>query len=178
MYRVLSSGFWCVKKRAGPRMQIRIIGRKKMFSLSSLGSAIFACISGFSAEELPYVSHEPAARVVIASDPEATDAFRARPGVVHALVNRAVTNLLGVNSISGAWKTLVSPQDVVGIKVFSSPGPHSGTRPSVVEPIVEGLLAAGVPADHVIIWDRQITDLRLAGFSDLARKYKVRLAGA
>ena len=77
-----------------------------------------------------------------------------------------------------AWRALVSTQDVVGIKVFSAPGPNSGTRPSVVAAAIEGLLSAGLPARHIVIWDSQLTELRLAGFSELAAKYGVRLAGS
>ena len=44
--------------------------------------------------------------------------------------------------------------------------------------VVEGLLAAGVPPNHIIVWDREITDLRLAGFSELSERYGIRIAGA
>jgi len=132
----------------------------------------------FAAEPLPYPPSGPSSRVVIVQDENATDAFKPRPEIVRAMLNQALTNLTGSTGPAEAWRALVSTQDVVGIKVFSAPGPNSGTRASVVSPIIEGLLAAGVPADHIIIWDRQITDLRLAGFSDLAKRYKVRLAGA
>ncbi len=67
---------------------------------------------------------------------------------------------------------------MVGIKVFSGPGANSGTRPAVVGAVIEGLLKAGVPPGHIIIWDKRLLDLRLAGFDDLARRYKVRLEGA
>src|SRR4030095_8634624 len=40
------------------------------------------------------------------------------------------------------------------------------------------LLAAKVPTNHIIIWDRQLADLRRAGFALLAQHYGVRLAGA
>ena len=56
-----------------------------------------------------------------------------------------------------------STQDVVGIKVFSRPaqqwhppGGRSGRRGRS--------LAAGLPPKQIIVWDRQLADLRLAGF--------------
>jgi len=94
------------------------------------------------------------------------------------MVNRGITNLTGKASLPEAWRSLVSTQDIVGIKVFSQPGIHSGTRPAVVAAVVEGLLAAGLPPKHIIVWDRQLTDLRLAGYSDLAKRYGIRLAGS
>jgi hypothetical protein len=94
------------------------------------------------------------------------------------MVDRAITNLTGLASVPEAWRSLVSTQDIVGIKVFSLPGPNSGTRLAVVAAVVEGLLASGLPPKHVIVWDKQITDLRLAGFFDLARRYGIRIVGS
>jgi len=94
------------------------------------------------------------------------------------MVGQAITNLTGKGSSIEAWRSLVSTQDTIGIKVFSLPGPNSGTRPAVVAAVVEGLLAAGMPPNHLIVWDKQITDLRLAGFSDLAQRYGIRVEGS
>src|SRR5262249_49447092 len=56
--------------------------------------------------------------------------------------------------------------------------PNSGTRPAVVAAVVEGLLAAGLPPTNIIVWDKQTTDLRLAGYFDLAARYGIRVAGS
>jgi hypothetical protein len=117
-------------------------------------------------------------RVVTVEDPAAIDAFRPRPDVVRAMVDRAITNLTEKTSVAAAWRTLVKTQDIVGIKVFSSPGPNSGTRPAVAAAVVEGLLAARVPPDHIIVWDKYDVDLRLAGFFDLAERYGIRVAAS
>ncbi|HEY5480683.1 MAG TPA: hypothetical protein VIL39_04330 [Verrucomicrobiae bacterium] len=123
-------------------------------------------------------SRAPRAYVTVTQDPEATDAYRPRPEKVRLMVNRAITNLTHKPTVPDAWRSLVSTQDVVGIKVFSAPGPNSGTRPAVVAAVVEGLLAAGLPPKHIIVWDRQITDLRLAGFAELSDRYGIRIAGS
>jgi Domain of unknown function (DUF362) len=127
----------------------------------------------------------PPALVVTVHDAQATDAFRARPEIVRAMVDRGITNLTGKATVAAAWRSIVCTQDtagltkeVVGLKVYSVPGPNSGTRPAVVAAVVEGLLAAGVPPQHIVIWDRQLWQLRLAGYSDLASRYGVRLAGS
>jgi uncharacterized protein (DUF362 family) len=120
----------------------------------------------------------PRARVVIVQDSQATDAFRARPERIREMVSEGITNLTRTPSVPDAWRTIVSTQDVVGIKVFSAPGANSGTRPAVVAAVVEGLLAAGVAPKHIVVWDRQITELRLAGFYDLAKRYGIRIAAS
>ncbi|HVV70177.1 MAG TPA: DUF362 domain-containing protein, partial [Verrucomicrobiae bacterium] len=118
------------------------------------------------------------ARVVTVCNPAATDAFRPRPQIVRSMVECGLTNLTGKADLRQAWRSLVTTQDVIGLKVFSVPGPNSGTRPAVVAAVIEGLLEAGIPRTNIIIWDKQSTDLRLAGFFDLAEKYGVRAAGS
>ena len=114
---------------------------------------------------------------MVVQDPGATDTFRPRPEKIQTLVNRAITNLTGKATVTAAWRSLVSTQDVIGIKVFSAPGPNSGTRPAVVAAVVEGLLKAGIPAKKIIVWDKHSADLRLAGFFDLAERYGIRVEG-
>ena len=117
-------------------------------------------------------------RVVIVEDAQATAAFEPQPAIVQEMVNRAVLSLTGKADLALAWRAIVSTQDVVGLKVYCAPGPTSGTRPAVVGAVVRGLLAAGLPARNIVIWDRQLADLRAAGFDELARRYEVRLAGS
>jgi hypothetical protein len=72
----------------------------------------------------------------------------------------------------------VSTNDCVGIKVFAKPGPYCGTRPAVVAAIARGLITAGVPPANIIIWDKDSTDLWMAGFFNLAGKLGVRVSAA
>src|SRR5262252_5494876 len=111
------------------------------------------------------------ARVLIVQDPLAMDAFRPRPEKVRAMVARAITNFTGKATVSESWLSLVSTQDVVGIKVISGPGANSGTRPAVVIAVVEQLIDAGLPPKNVIVWDKQLEDLKAAGFSEFAKIY-------
>jgi hypothetical protein len=127
---------------------------------------------------LPSTEGGSRARVVIVQDPSATDAFRPRLDVVQTMVHRGITNLTGKASVSEAWNSIVATQEVVGLKVFSAPGPNSGTRPAVVAAIIEDLIAAGMPRKNIIIWDRQSADLRLAGYYELAKRYGVRAASS
>lgn len=100
------------------------------------------------------------------------------PSVVQTMVNSGVSALTGFTNAVAAWRSLVSTQDVVGIKVFSEAGMLSGTRPAVVAAVIEGLLAAGVPPRQIIIWDKHDYDLRDAGYSDLAAHLGVRVEGS
>ena len=118
------------------------------------------------------------ARVLIVENPNATYQYQPDAACVQDMVNRGITNFTGKATVAEAWRSLVSTQDVVGIKVFSAAGPISGTRPAVVAAVIHGLLDAGVPPEHIIIWDRDAGDLRAAGFFKLAAQLGVRAAGS
>lgn len=118
------------------------------------------------------------ARVVMAADPGATIAFQAQPGKVRALVDRGLLQFSRKTNVASAWKNLFSTNDVIGIKVYSAPGANSGTRPSVVAAVVEGLLAAGISPKKIIVWDKEMVDLRLAGFVALAERYHIKVAAS
>jgi hypothetical protein len=118
------------------------------------------------------------ARVVIVEDSRAINDFAPDPAVVQRMVNRGLTNFTGRATVAAAWRSLVSTQDIVGLKVFSAGGEISGTRPAVVAAVVHGLLDAGLPPDHIIIWDKYADDLRAAGFFKLGKQLGVRVAGA
>ena len=120
----------------------------------------------------------PQARVVVVQDAQAMDAFTPQAGVVRSMVERGVLAQTGKATVAEAWRSLVKTNDVVGLKVFSAPGHTSGTRPAVVAAVVEGLLAAGLPPTNIVIWDKQLVDLRIAGYFELAERYRVRIAAA
>jgi hypothetical protein len=117
----------------------------------------------------------PSARVVTVQYPGVMKAFNPRPEKIKTMLRRGMTLLTGENEPAEAWTSLVSTQEVIGIKVHSAPGAIIGTNPEVVAALVEDLLAAGFQPDQLIIWDKQMADLERAGFDKLAERYQVRL---
>ena len=118
------------------------------------------------------------ARVVVARNALATVSFNPNASQVEALFSKALADLTSETNAALAWSALVSTQEIVGIKVLSSPGATSGTRPTVVDALVQSLLKAGFAGDHILIWDKKLADLRRAGFVALAERRGVRVAGA
>jgi len=145
---------------------------KQIFSYLTLLTGTFPLFAGGEIEKTGV------ARVVIAQLPGATETFRAQPEKVSRLFDRGLLAFTHKTDSRSAWSTLIGPDELVAIKVFSAPGPQSGTRPAVVEALVSSLLAAGHPSSNVLIWDRHLTDLRLAGFETLAKKLNVRISSA
>ncbi|HZV35243.1 MAG TPA: DUF362 domain-containing protein [Verrucomicrobiae bacterium] len=120
----------------------------------------------------------PTARVVIIEDPDATQYLKAVPERVQAMVQRGVTNLMRTANARSAWSKLVATNDIIGIKVFTAPGPFSGTRKSVVAAVIQELLNAGIPPRNIVIWDRHISELTDAGYPELAQRFGVRMQGS
>ena len=117
------------------------------------------------------------ARVVTVENADATADFQPDTARIQAMLDRGLTNLTGKATVVAAWRSLVSTQDVVGLKVFSAAGTFSGTRPAVVAAVIHGLLDAGVPPQHIVIWDKRSDSLRAAGFFKLGAQLGVRVAG-
>lgn len=126
----------------------------------------------------PKITPKSEAKVVITSNNEAIESYNAKADVVRQLVRTGILKLTGKADERAAWLSLVSTQDIVGIKVYTNPGRYSGTRPEVVAGVIEGLLAAGIPKANIIIWDRARVDMQLAGYEDMAARYGVRMEAA
>jgi len=135
-------------------------------------------VSARAQEYFPLPGTNAPVRVVVVQGEHLLNAYKPDVARVEDAFNRGLTDFTHAGSVSNAWLSLVSTNDTVGIKVFSLPGPVFGTRPAVVSAIARGLIAAGLPPDHVIIWDRHEDDLHTAGFFDLAQTLGVRVAGA
>jgi hypothetical protein len=129
-------------------------------------------------DALPMPTTNAVARVVRAQGENLFDAYLAHDDRVEELFNRGLLHFTRTTNVIAAWRSLVATNDTVGIKVFSAPGPLDGTHPAVVAAIARGLLAAGVPPDHIVIWDKHARDLRAAGFFALGRKLGIRVAAA
>ena len=134
----------------------------------------FIWFSGRAADQ-PFKNQ---AQVVCIENPAAMSDFQPNPAIVQTMVDQGVTALTGKTNFVAAWQSLVTTQDVVGIKVFSELGMLSGTRPAVVAAVIHGLQAAGLPSSHIVIWDKHDYDLRDAGYFDLASQLGVRAAGS
>jgi len=109
-------------------------------------------------------------RVVSVHDPAASGAAKGLDNadldakVVREMVNRGVLAFTGAGDLRQAWRQIIPDTSRrVAIKVNCQiRGVY--TKAKVVQPIVDGLLLAGVPADNVLIYDMTQTAFDLAGF--------------
>ncbi|HLG29539.1 MAG TPA: hypothetical protein VI387_04955, partial [Candidatus Brocadiales bacterium] len=81
----------------------------------------------------------------------------ARPDavIVERMIENGLVAFTGKKDITEAWKSVVSPSDVVGIKTNPIGGKKLSTNPEVVNAIVNGLMLAGVKENNIIVWDKE-----------------------
>jgi len=104
----------------------------------------------------------PKPRVIVARDEAlARGAVAEHAELLRKLLDAAMQKLTRSADAAAAWRTLFTPHDRVGIKVNTL---GLSTQPTVVDAIVAGLRAAGVPAENILIWDRFDVELDRAGF--------------
>ena len=83
---------------------------------------------------------------------------------VGEMVDQALMKLTGRESAKEAWREIVLPDQIVGIKVNPIAGPQLSTHSIIVDKIIEGLFSAGVLKKQIIIWDRFEKHLLNAGY--------------
>jgi hypothetical protein len=98
---------------------------------------------------------DPRARVVLVRRREVLGAGGRVDGpVLHGMLNEAVAALLGEKDAGAAWRRLVQPSDVVGVK--SNVWGPLATPPELEQAIREEIVRAGVRADDVAVDDRGV----------------------
>lgn len=154
------------------------MSRNALKQLSVVALIVWLIDQTASAADFTWLHTNAIAHVLIVSDTKAVFEYEPNIAVVQKLVNRGITQFTGRTNLSAAWLSLVKTNDIIGIKVYANAGAISGTRPAVVAGIIHGLIAAGIPPNNIIIWDKYMDDLRNAGFLRLANELGVRAAGS
>lgn len=118
------------------------------------------------AETLPAPPLPPPQQATIysVSDSSAIDHFDENPAITRRMTDRLILAVTGQGDVAKAWRTLVAPTDRVGIKLSTIGGRYLSSHHGVVGAIVAGLESAGVPRSRIVLWDRNGSDLRAAGY--------------
>jgi len=117
---------------------------------------MFRCVL-IVASLLGVAGAEAGSRVVAVRSPQATD--------VGAMITAGIKALVTTADETAAWRSLVSSNDIVGIKINTHAAPLLATHREVVDAIVRGLRSAGIPADNIWVFDRDAGKMQEAGFS-------------
>jgi hypothetical protein len=119
-------------------------------SCAALAATMGLPFTALAEDESPKLS-----RVVLIRDEKAlTSAGKPNAPVIKEMIDSAVSRLFEVDKPSEAWKKIVGPTDIVGIK-SNVWGPLP--TPSEVEQAIEaGILSAGVEKENIAIDDRGV----------------------
>ncbi len=88
------------------------------------------------------------------------------PEVAFAPLGAALARAAGEKTPVDAMRKLFRPSDIVALKVNCIAGKGLSPQPRLVQQLAEWLIAAGVPARQVVIWDRTSRELKNAGFAE------------
>jgi hypothetical protein len=156
-----------------------MITRRRFVRDSALlaGSAVFLG-GGVGAAACRGGSKAPAkSRVVaVAADDMLTDLNYA-PAAVHRSFEAGLKELTGERSLANAWASLISPDDVVGIKINCIGAPRISSSLASINETIAGLKGAGVKENNIIIWDRMDRDFRRTGLEINRSSTGVRIMG-
>jgi uncharacterized protein (DUF362 family) len=94
-----------------------------------------------------------------------------------ALLDKAMQSFFDCDSPIEAWKRVVRPGEVVGLKVNCLAGRGNSTSVALVEAICERLQQAGIAQKDIVVWDRLTSDLEYGGFRIGSRRDRIRYVG-
>ena len=143
----------------------------------AVGGALLAGgVQGWLGSQVTFAAVPPQSRLVISRDPN----LRSTPTSLDSsrLVNcldRAMQALHDCDSPLEAWRKVVRPGEVVGLKVNCLAGRGNCTRPELVNAVCERLQQAGIR--EIVIWDRLNSDLESAHFKIVERGSGLRCFG-
>src|SRR6202035_5763421 len=84
--------------------------------------------------------------------------------LVKQMLASGMKALTGDARAEDAWARFITPTDVVGIKVNCSGAPKICSSPEVVAGIAENLVAIGVPAKQIYVYERFDNQLQSVGY--------------
>jgi hypothetical protein len=87
------------------------------------------------------------------------------PEAVHRAFAAGLTELTGEKTLANAWDSLVSPSDVVGIKINCIGAPRVSSSLASIKETIAGLKGAGVKENNIIVWDRSDRELARTGLA-------------
>jgi len=150
------------------------LGRRRTIAALAAGAAGVAAASSLADAATLFVpGPAPGPR---SAPSRAVVAIGRRPGLFTATgaldakllasgLGAAVARAAGEATPVAAMRRLFKRSDVVGIKVNTLGGRGVSTRPEVPLQLASWLQAAGLPADHIYVWDRTDRELRAAGYT-------------
>lgn len=105
-------------------------------------------------------------RVIEARHPGMVRDGKKDRGAIGAALDRGLVALTGADDSVAAWRTFVEPGEVVAIKVNPVGNPLAISSPELMLAVIDGLKAAGVKAEDIVVFERYRSEFINAGYPD------------
>lgn len=100
---------------------------------------------------LAFQSTRPAtSQVVQVSSEHAIRGRRVHPDIVDEMLGGALRRVTGAKSTAAAWRTLLKPDDMIGLKFNRSGAIGMGTSEKFADLVIESLLSAGFESRQIV----------------------------
>lgn len=162
------------------------LGRRDFFKLAAAGSLGVAIAPSPLKAAIAQVVEKPATNIADALKFEKTPTSMPGkyPGKVVQVYNQqsvldnkpvkdaanqmlaaAMLKLTGAATLAEAWLQFVKPHEKIGLKLNPIGGKLLSSSHEIVQSVIEQLMAAGIPKENIVLWDRREFQLHEAGFT-------------
>jgi hypothetical protein len=116
----------------------------------------YRIVSRYASAALPGMPGPWPGRVVSVRSPRCLDeaGVVVDTEVVREMMDRGMRALTGEATTLDAWRRFFEPSDVVGIKVNAGGVPHVVSNPAIVAETCRQLVAVGIPASSLVVFER------------------------
>ncbi len=159
------------------------INRRSFIKKSAAMSGGFYFFSGnplnslFEPKYNPIIK-ESVSRIVYSTNNEVRNGKFSYDGdILFKMLNNSIEELYEIEKTDNAWRRVVSPEDIVGLKINCLAGKRMSTNIDIVEAVIECLLSSGVKKGNIIVWDRFNSDLERAGYKIRNKTSEVKYIG-
>lgn len=130
------------------------LSRRRFLELTAVSIAGTASVASQATRaldpELAVPPGAPRARVVEIHSADVVSESIVHPAVLREMIATALVAVTQTKDVNLAWKALLSPNDIVGLKFNRSGSSAIGTSEHVARALVESLISAGWPADQIV----------------------------
>ena len=107
----------------------------------------------------------PESRVVSVAASDMLVETKYNPAAVGRAFDAGMKELTGEKTAAGAWSSLFSPDDIVGIKINCIGAPRISSSLASINATIAGLKSSGVKENNIIIWDRVDREFQRTGLA-------------
>jgi uncharacterized protein (DUF362 family) len=148
------------------RAFLELLAAAPLASAADVAAPPYRVVSRYAPAAVPGMPGPWPGRVVSLRSPRCLDAAGVvvDADVVREMMDRGMRALTGEATTLDAWRRFFEPGDVVGIKVNAGGVPHVVSSPAIVAETCRQLVAVGVPATSIVVFERFRNQIDAIGY--------------